>query len=86
MKQGEFIALFCFVSVVLLWVTRDPSQEVHGWKYLFPESEWMTDGMSVVFVAIFLFVLPINDSGLFSMFNCLKSEENKIPWSKHVFR
>lgn len=58
MKQGEYIALSAFVIVVLLWVFRDPSEDFHGWKYLFPESNWMTDGMSVVFVAIFLFVLP----------------------------
>jgi len=58
MKQGEYIALFSFVMVVMLWVFRDPSEDLKGWKYLFPEEQWMTDGMSVVFVAIFLFVLP----------------------------
>ena len=58
MKQGEYIALTSFVFVVLLWVFRDPSEDLKGWKYLFPEENWMTDGMSVVFVAIFLFVLP----------------------------
>lgn len=58
MKQGEYIALTSFVLVVLLWVFRDPSEDLQGWKYLFPEENWMTDGMSVVFVAIFLFVLP----------------------------
>lgn len=82
MKQGEYIALTCFVSVVVLWVTRDPSEEVNGWKNAFPEPDWMTDGMSVVFIAIFLFVLPIDQSGLFSIFNCFKSEENKVSMSK----
>ena len=58
MKQGEYIALISFAMVVMLWVFRDPSEDLKGWKYLFPEEQWMTDGMSVVFVAIFLFVLP----------------------------
>ena len=74
MKQGEYIALSAFCIVVLLWVFRDPSEEFHGWKYLFPESNWMTDGMSVVFVGIFLFVLPKEPmSTFFNLFPIIAS-------------
>lgn len=78
MKQGEYIALSCFLMVVILWVTRDPDESVDGWAELFPIPGYMTDGMSVILIGILLFVLPIGESGLFAIFNCFKSEENKV--------
>ena len=73
MRQGEYIALVAFVFVVMLWVFRDPSEELKGWKYLFPEENWMTDGMSVVFVAIFLFVLPKEPMSKLSIWSLILS-------------
>ena len=47
------------------------SNVLKGWKYLFPEPDWMTDGMSVVLIGILLFVLPIDESGRFYSFQNL---------------
>ena len=68
--------------MVLLWVTRDPDENVSGWADLFPVPGYMTDGMSVILIGIMLFVLPANNSGLFAIFNCFKKEEDKVDVSK----
>ena len=78
MKQGEYISLVCFLVVVVLWVTRDPDESVDGWAELFPVPGYMTDGMSVVLIGIMLFVLPVNESGLFAIFNCFRKPENHV--------
>ena len=82
MKQGEYISLVCFLIVVVLWVTRDPDESVDGWAELFPVPGYMTDGMSVVLIGIMLFVLPLNESGLFAIFNCFRKPENHVDISK----
>ena len=69
MKQAEFLSLICFVTTVILWISRDPSEDANGWADLFPIPNWMTDGMAVILIAFFLFILPKNKSGLFSIFS-----------------
>ncbi|CAG5104141.1 Oidioi.mRNA.OKI2018_I69.chr1.g1112.t1.cds [Oikopleura dioica] len=69
MKQAEYLSLICFVTTVILWISRDPSEDASGWAELFPVPNWMTDGMAVIIIAIFLFILPKGKSGLFCMFS-----------------
>jgi len=68
-KQAEFLSLICFVTTVVLWISRDPSEDANGWADLFPMPNWMTDGMAVIIIAIFLFILPKRRSGLFTIFS-----------------
>lgn len=77
MKQGEYISLFCFIIVVIMWVAREPT-DGSGWAYLFPVPGYMTDGMVVILVGICLFVLPIDDSGLFCIFNRFRNDKISI--------
>ena len=84
MKQGEIISLVCFLCVVVLWVTRDPDENVDGWAELFPVPGYMTDGMSVILIGIFLFVLPLDESGLFAIFNCCKNEKTDMSMFYYV--
>ena len=81
-KQGEYITLFTFITLVILWVTRAPDESVNGWGDYFPNPQYINDGMTVILVSLFLFILPRNDSGLFALINCFKSEENKTDISK----
>jgi len=77
MKQGEYISLFCFIIVVIMWVAREPT-DGSGWAYLFPVPGYMTDGMVVILVGICLFVLPMDDSGLFCIFNRCRTDKISI--------
>ncbi|GAB1602624.1 hypothetical protein Ahia01_000542000, partial [Argonauta hians] len=53
---AEVSVSVCFVSLVLLWITRD-LQDAGGWKLLF-KNRYVTDATSAMFIAILLFVLP----------------------------
>ena len=85
MKLGEYISLSCFIVLTILWVTRESPDETvmaSGWADYFPIPSIMHDGMTVMFICVFLFILPRNESGLFAIFNCFRSEENKVDISK----
>ncbi|CAG5098267.1 Oidioi.mRNA.OKI2018_I69.XSR.g15512.t1.cds [Oikopleura dioica] len=77
MKQGEYVSLFCFIIVVILWIAREPTDGA-GWAYIFPVPSYMTDGMVVILIGICLFVLPIDDSGLFCIFNRFRKDKISI--------
>ncbi|XP_014790416.1 Na(+)/citrate cotransporter isoform X2 [Octopus bimaculoides] len=86
---AEVLIGFCFVFLVLLWITRD-LQQAGGWQMLF-QPKYMTDATPAIFVAILLFILPSNissftkkgytqDFGEWTPILNWRTAEKKLPW------
>ncbi|XP_036370494.1 solute carrier family 13 member 5-like isoform X2 [Octopus sinensis] len=80
---------FCFVLLVLLWITRD-LQQAGGWRLLF-KPKYVTDATPAIFVAVLLFILPSNisfftrkgyrqDFGDWTPILNWRTAEKKLPW------
>jgi len=58
----EIMVLINFVALVLLWFFRAPGF-INGWKILFPEPSFISDGVPAVFFGVLLFIIPAEKSG-----------------------
>jgi solute carrier family 13 (sodium-dependent dicarboxylate transporter), member 2/3/5 len=61
-SHEEGVVMVVFVLLALLWMTRADITFNHvtlyGWAGLFPESSFINDGTTAVFMALVLFVIP----------------------------
>jgi sodium-dependent dicarboxylate transporter 2/3/5 len=62
MKYEEKIMTAVFLSLVFLWIFREPIDtgvfKLPGWGGLFPNPKYLTDGASAVAMAFLLFLIP----------------------------
>eukprot|EP00004_Rigifila_ramosa_P023655 TRINITY_DN6668_c0_g1_i5.p1 TRINITY_DN6668_c0_g1~~TRINITY_DN6668_c0_g1_i5.p1 ORF type:complete len:523 (+),score=136.90 TRINITY_DN6668_c0_g1_i5:214-1569(+) len=75
MNNGERTILAAIVVLVVLWFTRDPGF-APGWVEMFPWNDSVTDTTPGMFVAMFLFVIPVNRRENVLDVSCIAS----LPW------
>ncbi len=80
MGRGEGLTLVVFVTTALLWIFRSPIHIgplfIPGWSQLFPNPAAVDDSTVAIFMAVLLFVLPVDlKKGIFVM---------RWRWAAHI--
>merc|ERR1719284_1585812 len=61
MSQEEILVLIAFVILVLSWFFREPGF-MKGWIDLFPEPDFITDGVPALLIGTILFLIPAEEN------------------------
>ncbi|CAH1801301.1 unnamed protein product [Owenia fusiformis] len=75
MKFREVVTLAHFVMLALLWLTREP-EFIPGWAAAFTKG-YVTDATPALFIAILLFLMPIEWPEFLCCRTCSKTEKGK---------
>ncbi|XP_069134309.1 Na(+)/citrate cotransporter-like [Argopecten irradians] len=76
MTFAECIVLVDFLTLAVLWVTRNP-QFVPGWSALFPD-KYVGDACPAVLMAVLLFVLPSKPPNLWIIFRRTSNQDQEL--------
>ncbi|MBZ0264047.1 SLC13 family permease [bacterium] len=80
MKSEEKYITIIFVSLAVLWITRNPidlgSISFSGWSILFPEPDFIGDGTVAITLSLLLFIIPSKAKGKVLDIGILQ----KLPW------
>ncbi|XP_053214497.1 Na(+)/citrate cotransporter-like [Panonychus citri] len=87
LRFHEFAVVVLFVTLVLLWMFRDP-QYLRGWSTIFPEKYRPRDAAVVIFMVAVLFFTPSRPLGPYPSPGLLEwpKVQNKLVWSVILLR